>query len=76
MEQRESWVSGAHVPDAVLVDGVVHKTAGPWTPAVFSLPSHLEETRICPPTPSVPDHPVDHGVSGLIIALAWNKFRK
>jgi hypothetical protein len=28
--------------DAVFADGVVHKTAGPWTPSVFALLRHLE----------------------------------
>lgn len=42
-KRLDSWGSGAHVADAVLRDGVVHKTAGPWTPAVFALLRHLEE---------------------------------
>jgi len=42
-EQLGSWGSGTHLADAVLRDGVVHKTAGPWTPAVFALLRHLEE---------------------------------
>ncbi|MEU8821267.1 hypothetical protein [Actinoplanes sp. NPDC048796] len=33
---------GEPLADAVLADGVVHKTAGPWTPAVFALLKHLE----------------------------------
>jgi hypothetical protein len=41
-EQLGSWGSGTHRADAVLLDGVVHKTAGPWTPAVFALLRHLE----------------------------------
>jgi hypothetical protein len=40
-EQLDSWGSGTR-SDAVLLDGVVHKTAGPWTPAVFALLRHLE----------------------------------
>jgi len=43
-EQLASWGNGAHVADAVLADGVVHKTTGPWTPTVFALLRHLEET--------------------------------
>jgi hypothetical protein len=34
--------SGDQVPDARLVDGVVHKSAGPWTPSVRALLRHLE----------------------------------
>ena len=34
--------SGDRVPDATLVDGVVHKSVGPWTPSVFALLRHLE----------------------------------
>ncbi|XVU28521.1 phosphotransferase [Actinoplanes sp. CA-054009] len=34
---------GDHLADAVLVDGVVHKTTGPWTPSVFALLDHLEQ---------------------------------
>jgi len=41
-ERLESWGSGTPA-DAVLRDGVVYKTAGPWTPAVFALLRHLEE---------------------------------
>ncbi|SNY46883.1 phosphotransferase [Paractinoplanes atraurantiacus] len=41
-EQLGAWGAGAHPADAVLRDGVVHKTAGPWTPAVFALLDHLE----------------------------------
>jgi hypothetical protein len=41
-EQLETWGSGTQAADAVLVDGVVRKTAGPWTPAVFALLRHLE----------------------------------
>jgi hypothetical protein len=41
-KQMGSWGSGTHLADAVLLDGVVHKTAGPWTPAVFALLRHLE----------------------------------
>ena len=37
----EVWGSGDRVPDAVLSDGVVYKTAGPWTPAVRALLRHL-----------------------------------
>ena len=42
-EQLGSWGNGTHVADAILSDGVVHKTIGPWTPAVFALLRHLEE---------------------------------
>jgi hypothetical protein len=42
-EQLGTWGSGARPADAVLLDGVVHKTAGPWTPAVFALLRHLED---------------------------------
>jgi hypothetical protein len=38
-----SWGSGTRASDAVLRDGVVHKAAGPWTPAVSALLKHLEE---------------------------------
>src|SRR4051812_24933497 len=41
-ERLESWGNGTQLADAVLVDGAVHKTAGPWTPAVFALLRHLE----------------------------------
>ncbi|MFF5076183.1 phosphotransferase [Actinoplanes sp. NPDC000266] len=41
-EQLGTWGAGAHLADAVLADGVVRKTAGPWTPAVFALLRHLE----------------------------------
>jgi hypothetical protein len=41
-EQLDTWGSRTHVADAVLVDGVVRKTAGPWTPSVFALLRHLE----------------------------------
>lgn len=41
-EQLGTWGAGAHPADAVLLDGVVHKTAGPWTPTVFALLRHLE----------------------------------
>jgi len=40
-ERLESWGSGTR-SDAVLRDGVVHKTARVWTPAVFALLRHLE----------------------------------
>jgi hypothetical protein len=36
------WGSGDRVPDARLVDGVVHKSTGPWTPSVVALLRHLE----------------------------------
>jgi hypothetical protein len=42
-ERLGSWGSGTGLGDAVLLDGVVHKTAGPWTPAVFALLRHLEQ---------------------------------
>lgn len=42
-ERLSSWGSGTHPADAVLLNGVVHKTAGSWTPAVFALLRHLEE---------------------------------
>ena len=42
-EQLSTWGSGTYVADAVQLDGVVHKTAGPWTPAVFALLAHLEQ---------------------------------
>jgi hypothetical protein len=38
----EVWGSGNHQPDAILANGVVSKTAGPWTPAVAALLRHLE----------------------------------
>ncbi|GAA3921003.1 phosphotransferase [Actinoplanes auranticolor] len=41
-ERLGTWGSGTHVADAVLLDGVVRKAAGPWTPAVFALLGHLE----------------------------------
>ncbi|XVV15678.1 phosphotransferase [Actinoplanes sp. CA-131856] len=40
--QLGTWGAGAHPADAVLADGVVHKTVGPWTPSVFALLRHLE----------------------------------
>jgi phosphotransferase family enzyme len=42
-QQLASWGSGARTADAVLSDGVVRKTVGPWTPAVFALLRHLED---------------------------------
>ncbi|MEU4689846.1 phosphotransferase [Actinoplanes sp. NPDC023714] len=42
-ERLRTWGSGTHVADAVLFDGVVRKTDGPWTPAVFALLRHLEQ---------------------------------
>jgi hypothetical protein len=42
-EQLGTWGAGEHVADAVLIDGVVHKQAGAWTPAVFALLRHLED---------------------------------
>lgn len=39
----ETYGSGEHVPDARLVDGVVQKTIGPWTPSVNALLRHLED---------------------------------
>jgi hypothetical protein len=42
-EPLATWGSGDQPAGAMLVDGVVHKTAGPWTPAVFALLRHLEE---------------------------------
>lgn len=38
----EVYGSGDRVPDATLVDGVVHKSTGPWTPSVRALLRHLE----------------------------------
>ncbi|GLW35126.1 phosphotransferase [Actinoplanes regularis] len=42
-EQLGTWGSGTHRADAVLADGVVRKTNGPWTPAVFALLGHLDQ---------------------------------
>ncbi|MFF0380366.1 phosphotransferase [Actinoplanes missouriensis] len=43
-ERLGAWGSGTHAADAVLLDGVVRKTAGPWTPAVLALLRHLEQS--------------------------------
>ena len=40
-ERLGTWGSGTRA-DAVLLDGVVHKTVGPWSPSVFALLRHLE----------------------------------
>ena len=42
-ERLGTWGSGDRVADATLANGVVHKTVGPWTPAVSALLRHLQE---------------------------------
>lgn len=42
-EQLGAWGAGSHLADAVLLDGVVRKTVGAWTPTVFALLRHLEQ---------------------------------
>src|SRR5436190_11755318 len=39
----EVTLSGGHTTGAVLIDGVVHKPAGPWTSTVHALLRHLED---------------------------------
>jgi hypothetical protein len=43
MTSLPAWGAGAQQSDATLIDGVVHKTVGPWTPAVRTLLRHLEQ---------------------------------
>jgi phosphotransferase family enzyme len=42
----EETLPGGNTDGAVLIDGVVHKQASPWTPTVHALLRHLEEAGV------------------------------
>jgi hypothetical protein len=43
---REETLPGGNMDGAVLIDGVVHKQAAPWTPTVHALLRHLEQAGV------------------------------
>ena len=43
---REETLPGGNMDGAVLIGGVVHKDASPWTPTVHALLRHLEQAGV------------------------------
>jgi len=43
---EETTLPGGNTDGAVLIDGVVHKQAAPWTPSVHALLRHLEQAGV------------------------------